>query len=135
MDCDVNGHRASLQTVLDAETDTLDQARFKKYVLAANQSGQDLEFLLENLGHPTIVDFSTESLAKTESVFWRCVSEGLPQALGSLDDFAELLGRYFGECVIRHTVQSGSSVPTQIFCLVNPSSRDSELLQRSTLPG
>jgi hypothetical protein len=81
-----------------------DKAKFRAYVADAARSADNLVFLLDNLGTRVPMDYSVESLAAAEGVFWRCVREGVPKELEDLIDlehFAQLLGQYLGQCVIR----------------------------------
>ena len=83
-----------------------DKAKFRAYVADAAQSADNLGFLLDNLGTNVSMDYSIESLAAAESTFWRCVGEGVPEHLRDVTDlehFAQLLGQYLGQCIIRHT--------------------------------
>ena len=80
-----------------------ERASFAVYVRSAEQSAADLAIVLDNLGEQVGLDFSVDSLAKAEAVYWRRVGDGMPESLISLEDFAQLLGRYLGQCVIRHT--------------------------------
>lgn len=80
-----------------------DKARFARYVNDASLVVENLGFLLDNLGEQIELDYSLESLAASEAVFWRCVKEGIPGDLSDPDHFAQLLGQYLGECIIRHT--------------------------------
>lgn len=92
----------------------VDKMRFKEYVADAAKSDENLAFLLDNLGSPIVMDWSVESLAKAEAVFWRCVSDGMPAELEGvthLDHFAHLLGQYLGQCVVRHA--GGSWIQSQ----------------------
>jgi hypothetical protein len=98
---------------------TEQRARFRSYVSDAAQSASNLGFLLDNLGSPFHMDYSVESLARAEEVFWRCVHGGVPMHLNDvtdLDHFAQLLGQYLGECIVHHTgavwVQSQEPNPT-----------------------
>src|SRR5215218_6419109 len=80
-----------------------DKGRFRAYVTDAAQSADHLGFLLENLGSTILMDYSIESLAAAEGVFWRCVRDGVPDHLRGatdLEHFAQLLGQYLGQCVI-----------------------------------
>ena len=86
-----------------AKVTALDKAKFQAYVTDAAQSADNLGFLLENLGTPVALDYSVESLVRAESVFWRCVREGIPDDLTDLDHFAQLMGQYLGECIVHHT--------------------------------
>jgi hypothetical protein len=80
-----------------------DRAQFAAYVRSAEQSAGDLAFLLDNLGERVELDYSVDSLANAEAVYWRNLSQGIPADLCNLDDFAQLLGRYLGQCLIRQT--------------------------------
>ena len=81
-----------------------DKARFRAYVTDAAHSADNLGFLLDNLGASVPMDYSIESLAAAEDVFWRCVRDGIPDHLSGatdLEHFAQLLGQYLGQCIIR----------------------------------
>lgn len=80
-----------------------DKARFETYVRDAQQSPQNLEFLLDNLGDRFEIDYSVASLVKSEAAFWRGIRDGLPAELTDVSHFANLLGQYLGECIIHHT--------------------------------
>jgi hypothetical protein len=96
-----------------------DKAKFRAYVTDAAQSADNLGFLLDNLGTKVPMDYSVESLAAAENAFWQCVRVGVPDHLKDatdLEQFAQLLGQYLGQCIIRHTggtwVQSQEQNPT-----------------------
>ncbi len=80
---------------------TVDQKmKFQTYVRDAEQSAESLSFLLDNLGEKIDLDYSIESLARAEAVFWRFAEKGLPPDLTDLDHFAHLLGQYMGQSLV-----------------------------------
>jgi hypothetical protein len=79
------------------------RAKYNEYVKDAADSPGNLEFLLDNLGHPIECDYSVKSMEEAELAFWECVSKGLPDDLSDLSHFSNLLGQYLGECIISHT--------------------------------
>lgn len=74
--------------------------KFQTYVRDAERSAELLGFLLDNLGEKADLDYSVESLARAEAVFWRFVPKGLPTGLSDLNDFAQLLGQYMGQSLV-----------------------------------
>ncbi len=80
-----------------------DRAKFDQYVRDAEQSPENLAFLLDNLGERVDLDYSAASLVKAEAVYWRHVEKGEPTDLSDMNHFAQLLGQYLGRCIIHHT--------------------------------
>lgn len=85
-----------------------DKAKFDQYVRDVEQSPENLGFLLDNLGEKVALDYSVDSLAKAEAVYWRHVDKGIPTDLSDADHFAQLLGQYLGRCITHHTGASWS---------------------------
>jgi hypothetical protein len=80
-----------------------DKAKFITYVRDAEQSPENLAFLLDNLGEKIELDYSVDSLAKAEAIYWRHVPKGIPEDLSDVEHFSQLLGQYLGQCIIQHT--------------------------------
>jgi hypothetical protein len=69
------------------------ETRFRDYVEAAGNCARNLEFLLDNLSRPVLLDYSVASLEKIESSFWCHVEDGMPEGISDLDHFAHLIGQ------------------------------------------
>lgn len=80
-----------------------DKAKFDQYVRDAEQSPENLAFLLDNLGDRVALDFSVESLTRAEAVYWQHADKGIPPELSDMNHFAQLLGQYLGQCIINQT--------------------------------
>jgi hypothetical protein len=75
-------------------------AIFQGYVRSAESSGDDLAFVLDSLGVRWLADYSVKSMALAEQIFWQYSRQQAEPEIISLDDFAGLLGRYLGQCIV-----------------------------------
>lgn len=78
---------------------------FEDYVRAAGEASSDIEFLLEHLDVKISLDWSEESLARLEDLYWQ-IHDGvveLPDGMMDVDGFLGLLTRYLGQCVVART--------------------------------
>ena len=73
---------------------------FSEYVEEAEKSAENLGFLLDNLGYSIDLDYSLESVEKAEKALWDEARKGIPEELASVEQFADLLGQYLGQCLV-----------------------------------
>lgn len=79
--------------------------KLQAYIKAASESCDDLKFLVDNLDLKIDVDYSKNSLEELEKLFWNYKEkQNFPVEFGNLEDFAYLICRYMGECIIKHTL-------------------------------
>jgi hypothetical protein len=77
--------------------------QFLEYVKDAPQAQEHLEFILENMRSPIVLDGSKDSLVALERFAWELKEKEVPQEYSDIvdpDHFAKLLGQYFGTIII-----------------------------------
>lgn len=79
----------------------VERQKFTQYVSDSRNVVENLEFLLDNLGHKVVLDYSVASLAEVERIFWDQAGQGMSSELSDPNQFAQLIGQYLGECIIR----------------------------------
>jgi hypothetical protein len=81
------------------------ELKYVEYVEAAANAAEDLRFLLSHNELRVSIDFSETSLETLERIYWD-FNNGKNkwlESFGTIDDFANLIARYMGECICHHT--------------------------------
>jgi hypothetical protein len=85
------------------------KSKYCHYVEAAQSAKDDLLFLLDYFGVAINLDYSENSLVELEELYWTFFSKkNYPPEFGSIDDFAELICRYMGQCITENTTAKWS---------------------------
>lgn len=78
---------------------------FQEFLRAARGAADDLIFLLDQYAEKISIDYTEESLLALEHLFWKFLRGDAKyrSAFGTIEDFANLICRYMGETIIKHT--------------------------------
>ncbi len=77
--------------------------KYRDYIKETEKAAENLDFLLDNLGYKVDLNYSVESLEEVEGIFWNMLNKGIPSDFSDDEHFAQLIGQYFGHCLIVKT--------------------------------